>query len=1010
MDEKTRSTLNSLFRWLKVGDLSQQQQLQIFLFLGVTSTAAKLKRTWLGKAPAHPEQLRNWIYSTLESVAWRLPGGHDRLHDFSLESLVKLVGPIIAVSQPHHWLMNASAALPSWGIRFVGKTEKSLTENSELADFLSAIPPSTVKLLQIAATSGRTKAVATLDSAWTWPLSIAVVNEGNELFSDLTKVASSPAYEIKRLDLHASASIVFVAGDIKEATRQLAPFKRNRLGYVVITGSAPNICDLIIFAQNHNVGGVIALGVSPKDEQSQMLILGHLFRAIEQGATLEKALNSGLQRMPHIMYGHPSALHQTSIFYALDEMMSRLSRKVEDALFTVQRDVPTLTMTRGEYSTGDLVLRLQSRPASIQQHEFQSLSQFLGELRAQLDKHPNRDSVQYGDSRLPQVNEVLAAYLSSGSQNTLADDALSFGSMFDGALNEQSIRFDNKNDMALLSDNPASSARVQSLLLGDRRPITNLRPSQEAHLKVWISPLLKDGATHATEKFPLSELTDESHHELGIAFIPLNGTPARGQAQVKSGIFAMSSGELPPAYFSLIAGSHGEIYRARILILHRNKVVQSLLFTAAISETNWSTVDPQLIVENDVKPSFNYLRDGGQFDLSLVLNHNDENQTGIIAVRPTRVSFREPQGDFEKTIKKIKSILWALNSAWDPQEEMEPEQLENQLRQLARHGNILKDALFAAEPDLEVFSAPSDFKPEKPLRLQVVEARAGSYLPVEFFYDFPSPSADARLCAKYRLDNFPAATCRGCQDRGDKNVICPIGFWGVSRVIERRPKDALLPPGAAYECSEPLGNRDRLPLTEQALLGASEKVFADDGNKLSTILTRLGKAPLQATCWNTWGTQVQAHGPSLLVAVAHTEIDPDSDILSLEISKSRLLVCDIEPEYVRQQDDANPVVLLLGCQTKLAEEPLQSAAARFKHKGAALVISTVATMRGQQAPACVAALIREIAIARRMPDRDRKKGKATVGMVMLRAKQKLLASGHAIGMCLTANGDAEWHF
>jgi hypothetical protein len=121
-------------------------------------------------------------------------------------------------------------------------------------------------------------------------------------------------------------------------------------------------------------------------------------------------------------------------------------------------------------------------------------------------------------------------------------------------------------------------------------------------------------------------------------------------------------------------------------------------------------------------------------------------------------------------------------------------------------------------------------------------------------------------------------------------------------------------------------------------------------------------------------------------------------------------VCDIESELLKRQKEENPVVVLLGCQTKFADEPLQSAAARFKRKGAALVISTIATMRGRQAPACVAVLVDEIDNARNMSSYEKMQGKASAGMVMLRTKQKLIGSGHAIGMCLTANGDAEWYF
>jgi len=1012
MDRKTEGELGRLLYWLRSQeDISHEQQLQIFFFLGVSSTAARLKHNWLGTAPAHPDHLFAWLRTKLDAAARRLSGaGYGQLHDFNLNSLARLAGPITAVSRPDHWLLLAAGSVPYWGIRLTGDAEKFLVVNNELADFLSAMSPSSVRSLQIAASGGRAKALNTQRLTWTWPLTIAVADEDSELRSVLQKAAPTAAYQFKTLDRQASASLVFVSGDIEDATRRLSAFTRNRFAYIVITGKANNIRDLIELARNHNVAGVIALGLDSWDAPARTQSLDRLFRSFEHSATLDRAADTGMQMTHPVVYGHPSALQRTTISHNLHQLMSSVSTKAENALFRVRHDVPSLGLQNGDYNAGDLLIRLQSRPGSMHEHEFAALVTLLGEIEAQLDEHPDRPSADRPNSYGPDLTETVTAFLNSRDQNDFEDDAFAFGSTTVNPPFSQIIGTDDRNDLALVSDNAASSARVQAQLLANGRQLNSLRPGQDATVRIWISPLLSDRAVHANQEFPLDELGHESRHELQLAFIPLKGTPMRGKAQVKSGIFVMATGELPPAHFNIVTDTNGDEYRARILVIHRNRVIQSILFTAVISETMLTEPRLQLIVENDVKPNFGYLRGGSQFDLSLVLNHNDENQAGIIAVRPNRVSFREPEGNFEKSIQSIKSILWSLNSAWDPHEEEDPEHLEEKLRNLARHGNILRDALFGSEPDLEVFSAPKVYRPDNPLRLQVVEAKAGAYLPVEFFYDFPSPSADARVCAKYRLGGFPGVTCIGCQDRGKRTVICPVGFWGISRVIERRPKDSSLPSGAAYECSEPLGDRERLLLTAQALLGSSEKVRSEDNHEISQILARRGTAPLQASCWTTWSSQVQTYGPSLLVAIAHTEVDPDSDILSLEIRKSRLLVCDIESELVRRQDEENPVVLLLGCQTKFADEPLQSAAARFKQKGAALVISTVATMRGKQAPACVAALIDEIDSARGMSTRERKKGMATVGMVMLRAKQKLIASGHAIGMCLTANGDSEWHF
>lgn len=1006
MDKLLKSEVRQLLHWLNSTDMPPKQQLQIFFFLGVSSTGAKLRKTWLGSAPAHPEALHAWLQSKLETAAQRQwDGEFNQFSNLNLASLARLVGPIVAVSQPEDWWPLASNFVPAWRVRLIGDAEKLLVANRELAGFLSTASSSAVKSLQIVAAPRRTKALG----AWTWPLTIAVADEDNDLRFVLQKVAPTTAYQFKPFNRQTSASILFVSGNIAEAARRLDIFGPDRFAYIVVTGVADNVTDLISLARKHNASGVIALGYGAEDGPLQPNSLDLLFRSLEEGATLDEAVRTEQMTRP-VIFGESQALQRTSISHALHDLMSVVSTKAEDAQFRIEAGVTSLGILEGGYKPRDLIARLESRPSVLSRGDFASLVTLISEIRGQLHEHPERSFRDAPDlNRAVSIETVIDRDTASNLKNSDADDD-AHGST---ALNPPytgTVRSEDRGDLPPIKNDAAKSARVQAVLTADGRQVNSLRPDQEAAVRIWISPFLSDSVVYANRAFPLDELGAEGYHELELAFIPLKGTPNRGKAQIQSRTFVMSTGELPPANFKIVTGSDSDEYRARLLVMHRNRVVQSILFTAVISEIALTGPHLQLIVENDVKPDLSYLLNGSPFDLSLVLNHNDEDQAGVIAVRRNRVSFREPAGNFETSMDSIRTILWSLNSAWDPYEEHDPEHLEDQLRNLARHGNILRDALFGAEPDLAVFTAPVVYKPDHPLRLQVVEAKAGSYLPVEFFYDFPSPRADARLCAKYRLGDFPNATCTGCQDRGSRNIICPIGFWGVSRVIERRPKDASLPTGANYQCSEPLGERQRLVLTAQALLGSSEKVLPADEEEISAILSRRGKAPLQAECWTTWEGHIQAIGPSLLVAVAHTETDLVSKILSLEIRKSRLLVCDIESELVRRQVEENPVVVLLGCQTKFADEPLQNAAARFKQKGAALVISTVATMRGAQAPACMAALIDEIDKASGMSTPQRKKGMATAGMVILRAKQKLLGSGHAIGMCLTGNGDAEWHF
>ena len=1010
MDKSLKNEVGRLLHWLKSTEMRPEQQLQTFFYLGVSSTAARLKSTWLGSAPAHPERLHSWLESKLDRSVQRLwDEQSNQLLDFNLTSLTRLGRSLIAVSQPDQWSALASRSVPHWRVRLTGDVEKLLMLNRELADFLSETSSTTVKSLQIVAAAGRKKALAAQHLKWNWPLTISLADEDTELRSILKTAAPTAAYQFEPFDRHTSASLLFVSGNVKEAARRLDSFVPDRFAYVVVTGIANNVLDLIVLAQKHNLAGVVALGLGD-DTEVRAHSFDRLFRSLEHGAPLDAAVQVGGHTICPVVFGHPLALQRTTISYDLDRLMSNVSLKAEDAEIRVQNGVASLGLQVGAYKPRVVLDRLQYRPRALDRDEFASLVALVSEIKGQLHDLPDRLPPKLSvEPRSEPVDTAINRDRVNEGESYDSDE-YAYGRAIVNPPYGLTLPSDDRGELLPTTTDAAKTARVQAVLSANGRQVHSLHTDQDAAVRIWISPIVSERAVYANRDFPLDRLGPESSHDLHVAFVPLKGTPHRGKAQLQSRTFVMSTGELPPVDFKIVTDSDSDEYRARVLIIHRNRVVQSILLTVAICEMPLTARSLQLVVENDVKPDLSYLRKGSSFDLSLVLNHNDEDQAGVIAVRPNRVSFREPQGDFQTSLDSIKTILWSLNSTGEPFEKHDSQHLEGKLRDLARHGNILRDALFGAEPDLEVFTAPKVYKPEHPLRLQVVEARAGSYLPVEFFYDFAAPSNDARLCAKYRLGDFPTATCTGCQDRGNKNVICPVGFWGVSRVIERRPKDASLPMGASYECSEPLGDRQQLKLTRQALLGSSDKVKPEDENEISGILARRGKAPLQANCWTTWGSHIKDHGPSLLVAIAHTEMDLNNDILSLEIRNSQLLVCDIESELVKRQKEENPVVVLLGCQTKFADEPLQSAAARFKRKGAALVISTIATMRGRQAPACVAVLVDEIDNARNMSSYEKRQGKASAGMVMLRTKQKLIGSGHAIGMCLTANGDAEWYF
>jgi hypothetical protein len=242
-------------------------------------------------------------------------------------------------------------------------------------------------------------------------------------------------------------------------------------------------------------------------------------------------------------------------------------------------------------------------------------------------------------------------------------------------------------------------------------------------------------------------------------------------------------------------------------------------------------------------------------------------------------------------------------------------------------------------------------------------------------------------------------------------VVCPSGFWCLSKVIERQVVDRgdplvdLLGRDFAVR-AEPGTGRRRLPPLGGALLGASNRVDLVKPGRIDEVLATLaelnaGRAT-RADRWADWVAGVATMRPSLLVLLSHTARDQGS--VALEIGDGdRRLVAQITPGVVRASPSDAPVVLLLGCDTALAHRELQGFVAQFRDNGAALVVGTVAAVLGEHAAPVAQALARALHAASTAGDDG-----ATFGVVMRDIRRSLLADGELMALALATYGDADW--
>jgi hypothetical protein len=228
----------------------------------------------------------------------------------------------------------------------------------------------------------------------------------------------------------------------------------------------------------------------------------------------------------------------------------------------------------------------------------------------------------------------------------------------------------------------------------------------------------------------------------------------------------------------------------------------------------------------------------------------------------------------------------------------------------------------------------------------------------------------------------------------------------MSAVIERHGPDQLVEDLEQYDYglrSDPVDGRDALRPFRPALYAASARVKEKDSAAVQRALGQLtGGEPARALSWMDWLTAVETQAPALMVLLSHTALDEATQSQALEIAEADLRPAGLFTRaYIRDQEaEPGPVMLLLGCETGVPWQDYQTWIVRFRARGAAVVVGTVATVPASHAARVATGLARQL--------RSRRAKTSAFGDVLLRARQRMLAKGEVMAMCLTSYGDAEW--
>lgn len=538
---------------------------------------------------------------------------------------------------------------------------------------------------------------------------------------------------------------------------------------------------------------------------------------------------------------------------------------------------------------------------------------------------------------------------------------------------------------------------------GERRRIVkqSLRAETTYSVVVYIGSR-NENSIPSDRPFNEEALPDKNEHRLTVVFSEPQVSP---EPQVSVLILPRQGDSSRCAFYIRVpAGISG--ISARIAILHRNRILQTALLRATVHQGENSEAQNNqsiaLDTESVIRPGMQDLTTRSWFDAALVLNHAVDGTAQItkaVGEQVTRISI----SDLSATVKWFDDQITEVAEKWKKFGPLGNQKSRDLLWACSMHGSALYDGIVLAHRADDALAAAE--------KIQVLSARYGARFPIEFIYGRMAPLPDAPLCPKAKAALINGKCDNACPTGADEEkVICPLGFWGLNRVIERHaydPDEADLA-GADFglQQPEPMTSRKHLNILASAVVAVSDNVDqVVSGSKQSVLDALTAATKEQSKCvesWDEWIKDIAERSPSLLVLLPHTLREPLSSQQTLEISANqRLIYGNLQQKHIIGKDGVvHPVVILMGCKTAAPDIPYESFVLKFRLHGAALVIGTGSSILGRHAAIVTKNFINDIAALN--------SSNVSFGELMLNVKRMLVADGLLMALCLTSYGDTDW--
>jgi hypothetical protein len=410
-------------------------------------------------------------------------------------------------------------------------------------------------------------------------------------------------------------------------------------------------------------------------------------------------------------------------------------------------------------------------------------------------------------------------------------------------------------------------------------------------------------------------------------------------------------------------------------VLFRNRVLHTLLLSGITGEE--LTAREWLGIQRSLAG----LDDRQAFDAAVVLNHSGSGAQRVI-VNADSTALVSDGGSIEAAARRVAELLdLAVGIRRTKKLGHNAVKL---LARLAVYGHDFYETLTAR--NIGVLATAN--------RIQIIRLRSEWVFPLELIYDRPAPKFDAKLCPTYESG---ATTCTGCTNRMAAEFVCPNGFWGLSKTIERHnfdPADAEASDDGYLLAFEPTSTRRTLSLVNAAFAAASE--VPDTWQ--TKVKVGLGSSTAQVNTWDDWRDVLDNRPIQLLVLLPHTDYTAASLFIGNQVELQRGQI--ERPEVVGHYDDLTPIVVLFGCATAGTGDDPGGFAQRFITKGAATVFTSLSKLLGSHAA--------ELALRLSTLLLDAQRETAPIGVLLTQFRQDAVRDGLVAALAVGAYGDADW--